>query len=70
MEIAKNKRIVGLERAQLAATVKMKYNAGESVRGIAEDIGRSYGFVHRLLEEAGAPLRPRGGSRKRAAAAS
>lgn len=69
MRIAKNKRIVGLERAQLAATVRERYAAGDSVRGIAESIGRSYGFVHRLLEEESVTLRPRGGNRRPARAA-
>ncbi|MEV6033591.1 helix-turn-helix domain-containing protein [Nonomuraea sp. NPDC052116] len=64
----KNKRIVGAERAQLAAAVAERYAAGDSVREIAEAIGRSYGFVHRLLEEAGVTLRPRGGNRRKAAA--
>lgn len=69
MLLVKNKRIVGAERTQLAAVVAGRYAAGESVRGIAESIGRSYGFVHSLLEEEGATLRARGGSRRRSAAA-
>lgn len=64
MKIAKNKRIVGLERAQLAAEVVRRYAVGDSVRDIAESIGRSYGFVHRLLEEEQVTLRSRGGVRK------
>ena len=35
-----------------------------SVRGIAEPIRRSYGFVHRLLEAEGVVLRPRCGPPK------
>ncbi len=31
------------------------------IRRIAGRIGRSYGFVHRLLGEAGVELRPKGG---------
>ncbi|MGR6915400.1 helix-turn-helix domain-containing protein [[Actinomadura] parvosata] len=70
MKVMKNKRIVGAERAQLAVAVAERYAAGDSVRGIAEAIGRSYGFVHRLLKEAGVTLRPRGGNRRSARAAS
>ena len=36
--------------------------AGESIRSIAEDSGRSYGFVHGVLKESGATLRGRGGA--------
>jgi hypothetical protein len=61
VKIQKNKRIVGAERAQLADAIAKQYAGGESIRLIALNIGRSYGFVHRLLEEAGAELRHRGG---------
>ncbi|MGI5293178.1 helix-turn-helix domain-containing protein [Nonomuraea polychroma] len=70
MKVRKNVRIVGLERAQLGAEVVRLYAAGESVRGIAESIGRSYGFVHRLLEEEQVTLRPRGGNQRKVSAAS
>ncbi|MEV0391444.1 helix-turn-helix domain-containing protein [Nonomuraea sp. NPDC050643] len=33
-------------------------------RELALATGRSYGFVHRLLQEAGVTLRSRGGARK------
>ncbi|WP_436839127.1 helix-turn-helix domain-containing protein [Nonomuraea angiospora] len=68
MQVKKHVRIVGAERAQLAAAVAGRYAAGGSVREIAESIGRSYGFVHRLLEEAGTTLRSRGGNRRSARA--
>jgi transposase len=68
MKVMKHKRIVGGERAQLAAAVAERYAAGDSVREIAELIGRSYGFVHRLLEETDTTLRPRGGNRRSARA--
>ncbi|MFG3438356.1 helix-turn-helix domain-containing protein [Nonomuraea sp. NPDC047897] len=69
MKVRKYARIVGLERAQLAAAVVERYKAGASVRGIAVSMGRSYGFVHRLLEEEGVELRPRGGNQRPARAA-
>ncbi|MFD8529438.1 helix-turn-helix domain-containing protein [Streptosporangium canum] len=66
MRVRKNVRIVGAERAQLAVEVAERYVAGDSVREIAESINRSYGFVHRLLEETGVTLRPRGGNQRNA----
>ncbi|MEV6154940.1 helix-turn-helix domain-containing protein [Nonomuraea sp. NPDC052129] len=66
MKLPKNKRIVGAERAQLAEAVAQQYASGESIRLIALNIGRSYGFVHRLLGEAGAELRHRGGNQRSA----
>ncbi|MGX1675964.1 helix-turn-helix domain-containing protein [Streptomyces sp. NPDC055400] len=58
----KGKRITGAERDQLAAELKAAYEGGDSIRSIAESTGRSYGFVHRILTEAGATLRERGGA--------
>lgn len=45
----------------VAAVVKA-YVDGASIRQIAEDIGRSYGLVHKLLTAEGVQLRPRGGA--------
>ncbi|KOX10296.1 transcriptional regulator [Nocardiopsis sp. NRRL B-16309] len=56
----------GEDRAELAAQLKRRYDAGESIRVLADATGRSYGFVHRLLSEAGAELRGRGGATRRA----
>lgn len=64
MKLPKNTRIVGAERAQLAEALAKQYAGGESIRFIALNLGRSYGFVHRLLEEAGADLRHRGGDHR------
>lgn len=47
-----------LEKAAYAA--QARYQAGVSVRAIAEEIGRSYGYVHRLLLLVGTDMRPRG----------
>ncbi|MFI9553699.1 helix-turn-helix domain-containing protein [Nonomuraea endophytica] len=68
MKIEKRKRITGAEREQLTADVAARYAAGGSVRGIALSIGRSYGFVHRLLVEGGVALRGRGGDFRKARA--
>ncbi|MEV4079708.1 helix-turn-helix domain-containing protein [Nonomuraea fuscirosea] len=64
MEIKPRVRILGAERHQLAQHLAGRYQAGESVRVLALSIGRSYGFVHALLEEAGVELRHRGGNHR------
>ena len=37
-----------------------------SIRAIAVALGRSYGYVHRILTEAHTPMRPRGGANRKA----
>ncbi|GAB3231881.1 hypothetical protein GCM10027447_27320 [Glycomyces halotolerans] len=54
----------GDERRELTEYVTSEYLKGQSIRDIASTIGRSYGFVHRLLSEGGVKLRTRGGARK------
>ena len=61
-ELAKGKRITGGERNRLAVELKKRYDTGTSIRDLAADTGRSYGFVHRVLTEAGVTLRGRGGA--------
>ncbi|MEU7855219.1 helix-turn-helix domain-containing protein [Nonomuraea sp. NPDC049141] len=61
MQIKPRVRIVGAERHQLSQALAGRYRSGESIRVLALSIGRSYGFVHALLEEAGVELRHRGG---------
>ncbi len=61
----KGARIVGADREHLASVVKRRYDGGDSIRDIAAATGRSYGFVHRVLVECGAPLRSRGGAVRR-----
>ncbi|MET7846119.1 helix-turn-helix domain-containing protein [Streptomyces sp. NPDC005356] len=58
----KGKRITGAERDQIAAELKASYEGGASIRSLADSTGRSYGFVHRILIEAGVTLRGRGGA--------
>lgn len=58
-------RIVGDDRARLTELYVRHYEDGHSIRAIAEASGRSYGFVHRILAEAGVQLRKRGGDTKR-----
>ncbi|MFF3698970.1 helix-turn-helix domain-containing protein [Streptomyces sp. NPDC002221] len=60
--MSKGKRITGAARNQLTDELAKAYASGQSIRAIAVDTGRSYGFVHRLLTEAGVTLRGRGGN--------
>ncbi|MCP3822701.1 helix-turn-helix domain-containing protein [Streptomyces sp. A3M-1-3] len=60
--MAKGTRITGEARDKIAADMKKAYEGGASIRALAEDAGRSYGFVHRILTEAGVTLRGRGGA--------
>ncbi len=66
-KIAKGVRVVGEQRSELQGRLADRYAAGESIRSIADDIGRSYGFVHGVLRQSDTPLRRRGGSASRAA---
>ncbi|MEU0657761.1 helix-turn-helix domain-containing protein [Streptomyces lavendulocolor] len=59
----------GPDRDELAAGLREKYDAGSTVRALAEETGRSYGAVHRLLGEAGVTFRARGGATRARAAA-
>ncbi|MFH8337032.1 helix-turn-helix domain-containing protein [Streptomyces sp. AM6-12] len=63
----KGQWITGGAREKLAEAFAGEYRQGRSIRAIAEEHGRSYGFVHRLLGEAGVPLRTRGGDVRTAA---
>ncbi|HJV12399.1 MAG TPA: helix-turn-helix domain-containing protein, partial [Propionibacteriaceae bacterium] len=60
--LAKGSRITGTQRTELASRYAKRYAAGESIRKIADDAGRSFGFVHGVLKEAGVELRGRGGA--------
>lgn len=68
--LVKGARVTGTARIALAKNLKREYNAGSSIRELADTHGRSYGFVHRVLSESGVTLRGRGGpTRKKTAAA-
>jgi Helix-turn-helix domain len=66
--VAKGARITGPQRETLASQYAKRYDAGESIRKIAEDAGRSFGFVHGVLKENGVALRGRGGATRGAKA--
>jgi transposase len=63
--LKKGVRVTGSDREKVSSKVKSDYANGKSIRDIAADLGRSYGFVHRLLSESDQPLRSRGGATRR-----
>ena len=54
--LKKGSRVTGGERDRLAADLRRKYDAGASIRALADATGRSYGFIHRMLSESGVTL--------------
>lgn len=67
-ELKKGSRVTGGDRDRLASDLKKRYDSGESIRALASDSGRSYGFVHRILSESGTALRGRGGATRKKSA--
>jgi hypothetical protein len=61
-DLKKGSRITGAERERLASDLRRKYDAGQSIRALAQSTNRSYGFIHRILSETGTTLRGRGGA--------
>jgi hypothetical protein len=57
----------GADRKPVARDLAARYRAGQSIRAIAADIGRSYCYVWHLLDDAGVQLRGRGGAHPRKA---
>ena len=59
------RQMYGSGRKAFAESIKYSYEVdGWSIRKIADHVGRSYGFIHTLLVEAGTTIRPRGGSQR------
>jgi transposase len=67
--LKKGVRVTGSDREKISSKVMSEYANGKSIRDIAAELGRSYGFVHRLLSESDQPLRSRGGATRRRKAA-
>jgi hypothetical protein len=59
-KVPRGARINGTQREKLACSLASRYERGASIRQLAEQSGRSFGTVRRLLCEAGVQLRPRG----------
>jgi hypothetical protein len=66
-ELKKGSRVTGGDREALSTKLKSQYEGGTSIRALAQEAGRSYGFVHRILSESGATLRGRGGATRKKA---
>jgi hypothetical protein len=65
VELTKGKRVTGGDRSSLSDQLRKKYEGGASIRALAAETGRSYGFIHRILSESGATLRGRGGATRK-----
>lgn len=63
--VTKGVRIIGDDRLSMGEEIEKRYLEGETVRTIAADLGRSYGFVHGLLKEQGVNFRARGGDTRK-----
>jgi translation initiation factor 1 (eIF-1/SUI1) len=62
--LEKGVRVTGAERGKLASKLEKQYAKGNSIRRLAEEQARSYGFVRRVLCEAGVTLQGRGGANR------
>jgi transposase len=60
MPLRRYEHVSGTTREETRAAAAKLYAEGSTVRHIATDLGRSSGFVHRLLVESGVELRSRG----------
>ncbi|GAA1581074.1 helix-turn-helix domain-containing protein [Actinoplanes couchii] len=56
--------LTATERRQLSATLPNSYRKEASIRALAEKSNRSYGTIHKILEDAGVLFRKPGGQRK------
>ena len=65
IQVQPHVRLTKETRDQVTRIAVRRYQAGASVRTIAAELGRSYGFVHRILTEAGVTMRPRGSSNRK-----
>ncbi|OPF71186.1 hypothetical protein VT50_0234770 [Streptomyces antioxidans] len=54
-------RLLGGRRISVRGNFKREYDSGTPIRVLVEKPGRSYEFVHKLLEKAGVTFRGRGG---------
>lgn len=56
----KQVRITGAKREKLAADLRSAYAEGRTIRELASEIGRSYGFTHKILFDGSTEMRRRG----------
>jgi Helix-turn-helix domain len=63
-------RVTGEDRKEMRSVLAKQYARGASLRALAAEHGRSYGFVHRLLTEDDTfQPRSRGGANRKAGVA-
>ena len=55
-------RITGKDRDKITKQIATRYRKGATIRELSTEYGRSYGWIHRILSEAGVTLRGRGGN--------
>ncbi|MFD8339861.1 helix-turn-helix domain-containing protein [Streptomyces solisilvae] len=69
MEVPKTGTLLaaGPRRDKIAEQLGKKYDGGMSMRALAAEYGRSYGFIHKLMGESGVKIRGRGGDTRRSA---
>lgn len=69
--LPKHKRPTPAQRSQITTLFVKAYKGGASIRGLAEQSGRSFGYVHRVITEAAAAgrvtLRGRGKAKRQPA---
>ena len=63
--VRKGARLTGAQREELMAELKAEYEKGATIRGLAEQTGCSYGFMHKILTDSGVTLRGRGGDQRK-----
>lgn len=61
----KHQRLDAQQQEAVTAELRKRYDAGWSIRALATESGRSYGYVHRHLRLSGVAFRPKGGVRLR-----
>lgn len=67
-KIEKGVPITGKDRDEWGAALKQKYeDDGATIRELAESTGRSFGWMHKLLREAGTSIRGQGGDQRSSA---
>jgi hypothetical protein len=65
--LGKGTRVTGKSRDRLQTQLKKQYEAGASIRSLARETGRAYGFIHNVLVESHVQHRSRGCANRRKA---
>ncbi|MEU2146093.1 MULTISPECIES: helix-turn-helix domain-containing protein [Streptomyces albovinaceus subgroup] len=57
----RRKRATPEQQELIDAELRKRYDDGTAIRGLMEESGRSYGYIHRRLDASNVTFRPRGG---------